>query len=412
VRVLHFAGTYFPVPDGATVRVHNMLASPENDHVLVVPWPVVSDQSEGPDGVPPEESRGHIYVHRVNLPPAIRWARRIPFWRDRLQAREFVRRVQGETVDVLHAHNPVACALASLSIKRRLGLPMVYEAHGIMRDTAFYQRVFGPLTPLNRMSWGLARRITASVERQVLQAADRLIVQTDSTGRRLVALYGLGDKPITVIRNGVDAEKLDPAKWAAQRSALRRRHGWDDHIVCLYAGYLDVVNGVEFLLQTLPELTGQTRRRLKIVLLGRGPHQRQVEQAAREHRDLLEYPGVIPHEQVPGYYAACDVFMIPRPPLLLAEKLLPLKLLEGMAMGKTILVSDVEGMAEVITDGQNGLLFEKGNRDDFLRKLETIVAGGSGLENLGHRAREDVLHEYSWETSRRQLQSVYDALVR
>jgi glycosyltransferase involved in cell wall biosynthesis len=411
VRVLHFAGNYFPVPDGATLRVHNLLAAPENDHLLVVPWPVVADRSEGPGGVAAEESLGHIYVHRVDLPPAIRWARRVPFWRDRLQAREFVRRVQGETVDVLHGHNPVACAIASLNVKRRLGLPMVYEAHGIMRDTAYYQRVFGPLTPLNRMSWRLAARVTASVERQVVRAADHLIVQTDSTGRRLVALYGVGDKPITVIRNGVDAKKLDPAEWAAQRDAVRRRHAWDDRIVCLYAGYLDVVNGVEFLLQALPRLTGQTRRRLKIVLLGRGPQQRHVEQAASKHGDLLDYPGLVPHEQMPGYYAACDVFIIPRPPFLLAEMLLPLKLLEAMAMGKAVLVSDVAAMAEVVTDGRNGLVFEKGNHDDFLRKLARIIENHDQLECLGRRARQDVLERYNWDAARRQLQTIYEQLI-
>jgi hypothetical protein len=96
----------------------------------------------------------------------------------------------------------------------------------------------------------------------------------------------------------------------------------------------------------------------------------------------------------------------------LAETLLPLKLLEAMAMGKTVLVSDVAAMAEVVTDERNGLVFEKGNHDDFLRKLEAMAASGGGLENLGRRARQDVLDKYSWETSRRQLQSVYDALMK
>jgi len=412
LRDLHFAGTYFPVQGGTTTRIYNMLASPENEHLLMVPWPTSSQYPEGLGKICAEETRDHIHIRRVALPRSLRWARRLAFFGNWLMAKEFAKQAGEQAVDILHGHNPRACAMASLHFKRRYGLPMVYEVHGIMQDDANFPLLFGPAGPLNRMSWWLSRQTAAYFERQVLHIADRLIVQTQSIRDRLIELYDLPEKPIDVIRNGVDTEEFEPTRWQDQRISLRLRRGWQDKIICLYAGYLNKVNGIDFLLDNLPRLSAAARGRLKIVLLGRGPLQYKVEQTAKEHSDLIDFPGTVAYNQMPAYYAASDVFMIPRPPSAPAETLLPMKLLEAMAMEKTVLVSNVKAMAEVVTNGQNGLVFEKADSSDFLSKLGMIAEGRSHLEKLGPQARQDVLDKYTWQASRKQLQSVYETLVQ
>jgi glycosyltransferase involved in cell wall biosynthesis len=147
-------------------------------------------------------------------------------------------------------------------------------------------------------------------------------------------------------------------------------------------------------------------------MLGRGPLQSRVEQAARANRDLIEYAGLVDHDQMPAYYAACDVFVIPRPPLAPGEAFVPMKLLEAMAMEKLLLVSDVAAMAEIVTDGQNGLVFRKGSTADFTHKLEAIAAPDARCPELGRRARQDVLDQYTWQASRQQLQSIYRRLLQ
>jgi len=394
------------------MRLHNMLAAPENEHLLVVPKP---KESQCPGSTPPihaEETQGHIHIRRVAFGRASGWAGRLPFWGNCLRSREFMRSVSGETFDIIHGHNPRACAMASLEFKRRTGLPMVYEAHGIMWDDPNSPQPFGCASSLNwAVRWSI-RLALGYYERKVVHAADCVIVQTESARRRLTELYDLKDKPITVIRNGVDVEKFDPNRWEEQRNSLRQRLGWEGRIVCLYAGYLNKVNGIEFLLGALPRLTGDLRRRLKIAFVGRGPLQDEVKQAAKEHGDLIDYPGVARHEEMPGYYVACDVFMIPRLSFLTAEMLLPMKLLEAMAMEKIVLVSNVEAMGEVVTDGENGLVFEKGSTEDFLCKLEMIVQHEGGLGKLGQRARQNVVGEYTWEASRQKLRSIYESLAQ
>jgi glycosyltransferase involved in cell wall biosynthesis len=171
------------------------------------------------------------------------------------------------------------------------------------------------------------------------------------------------------------------------------------------------LHGLDFLLESLSALSGAARRHLRFAIMGRGPLEPMVANAASAAPELLDYVGVVPPDEMPGYYAACDVFVIPRPSTLPAETVLPMKLLEALAMEKPALVSDVAAMTEVVRDGQNGLTFRKGDRGAFVRQLEGLRERAAALMQLGAQAREDMARQYTWATSRDKLQAIYAALA-
>jgi len=387
-----------------------MLADPQNQHLLVVPYPRRSQYST--DSPLADEGHGHIRIRRVSLPAPARCAESIPFFGNYLRAGQFVRSVGRENFDILHGHNPRACAMASLKFKLKTGLPMVYEAHGIMQDQCNLPKTLDVFEPIKRAGTRLGRCAGARLERRVLQAADHIIVQTEGARKWLSRLYPIENKPVDVIPNGVDVERFDSSAWCDQRRSLRRQFGWDEHIVCLYAGYLDKVNGVGFLLEALGKLGDEMRGRLKFVLLGRGPLRDKIQKVAKERPDLIEYAGVVEYAQMPAYYAAGDVFIIPRLPTPQAEMLLPMKLLEAMAMEKVLLVSNVSAMAEVITDSVNGFVFEKADVEDFLRKIRFVAAACEHFQEIGSCARQYVQKKHSWEKSRKRLQIIYEKLLK
>ncbi|MBN1457441.1 MAG: glycosyltransferase family 4 protein [Sedimentisphaerales bacterium] len=411
MRVLHFAGSYFPVPGGTSTRIHNMLASPENEHLLVVPWPRSDQLSEETKALSSCETKDNLRIRRVNFPKTLSWIKKSPFLGNCVLAELFLKSIKNEKIDIIHGHNPRACAIASLKFKQKKTVPMIYEAHGIMADQSSASNYFGIYEGLNKMASWLDLRTARYYEKQVLRAADHIVVQTDIVKNRLMELYDLENKPIDVIRNGVDTERFDPDKWHRQGRALRDQYAWNNYTVCLYSGYLDKVNGIDFLLDSLEHLDPKSKKAVKIVLVGRGPLEQEVLQAAKKHEDLIEYHGPVSYEKMPAYYAAADVFMIPRPSCKQAETLVPMKLLEAMAMGKMLLVSNVAAMSEIITHKKNGYVFEKDNSADFLFKLEEIVNSTGDRSGYSIKARQDVLEKFAWETSRRQLQNIYNKLV-
>jgi glycosyltransferase involved in cell wall biosynthesis len=409
MRVLHFAHSYIPQYGGTTTRLLNLLADPEHEHLLVVHAPSRHVLPDDVGEVAAQQRYGHIEVRRVDL-RKLGPRGRVPLLNVHRQAAALRDAVRNAPVDLVHGHNPTSSALAACGSARRRGVPLVYEVHGIMRNYSNLPRPFGPVTPLNRVVHGIMRGTIGRYERHVLHRADRIIVQTAASQRHLQALYGLADKPFDVIPNGVDVERFDPRRWHAEGQAWRAARGWQDVTVCLYAGYLDHVNGVDQTLAVIPTLPADVRRRLRFVFAGRGPQTDAVRAAAQAHGEI-EFLGAVDYEQMPVLMAACDVFMIPRPPVIPAETFRPVKLLEAMAMEKVLLVSDVAAMAELIRHEENGLLFRKGDADSLRTVLGGLADDAAARAPLGVQARQDVRAGHTWDAARRRLDACYAAAL-
>jgi glycosyltransferase involved in cell wall biosynthesis len=220
-------------------------------------------------------------------------------------------------------------------------------------------------------------------------------------------MYPIGDKPMTVVRNGVDAEFFAPAAWDAAAKEIREEYAWGSQIIIMYAGYLDEVNGIRFVVECLSQLPPEVQGKVRFVFLGRGPNARMLEKAQEEYPELVQYIGSVAYDRIPSFYGACDVFMVPRPSTAPAESLLPVKLLEAMAMEKAVLVSDVAAMAETVAHGESGLVFRKGEPASFVEEVTGIARGKYDLSGLGVRAREIVASEFSWKRSAAATRAAY-----
>ncbi|GAH90213.1 unnamed protein product, partial [marine sediment metagenome] len=170
--------------------------------------------------------------------------------------------------------------------------------------------------------------------------------------------------------------------------------------------------GIDFFWENIKELPENIKREIKIVILGRGPLQKYVEDISKKESDLIEYLGLVNYNDMPIYYSSCDVLVIPRPSTLPAETLIPMKLLEAMAMEKIVLGSDVGGIIEVVTNNKNGIVFKKGDKDDLFKKISYIVENIGNMDGIRKQARRDVTEKYSWQKSREKLQNVYDKVIK
>jgi len=391
-----------------------MLASPDNEHELFTYWPSPSQcPPEKLAAVTADETEGHIHIHRLDFSKAIGWPAKVPFLGHWLQARLFVKRAKACTVDILHGHSPLACAIASHQLKRKKNLPALFEVHRIMGDFSNPPVLPGPLKVLAGPLLWIVRKLLRRIEGRILRQAEVVIAHSDSAKRRLMELYGLDAESIVAISNGVDSQRFDPARWAQAGQALRRERDWGDRLVCLYAGRLDEVNGTKFWLESLRNLGESERKNLQVVIIGRGPLSEYVARYAQAHSEFVEYLGPVEYETMPKYYAACDVVLIPCMPTLPSEVQPPTKLQESMAMARIVLASNVGSITEVIEDGVNGYLFDKHSDKSFIDKLRFILMQPADImKPLGERAREKMVREYTWERSRKLLQDVYEGLAR
>ena len=123
------------------------------------------------------------------------------------------------------------------------------------------------------------------------------------------------------------------------------------------------------------------------------------------------FTGRVPFEDVKRYYSLIDIMPFPRIPAKVCQCVPPLKPLEAMAMGKTVLVSNVAALTEIVRDGETGLVFESGNLPDLVKKLEMLLVMPDLRQRLAHKGRAWVLAERDWHKISERILRVYEGLL-
>jgi glycosyltransferase involved in cell wall biosynthesis len=193
----------------------------------------------------------------------------------------------------------------------------------------------------------------ATIARYTVGSADRLVAISQFTARYLERLAPT--RPVTVMHLGTDVERFSPVS-ETRRSEIRDRLGLPgDAFVAITVRRLFYRNGLDTLLDAAALLRG--RSDLHIVIGGSGPERDEIQ--ARISRDGLanvHLVGFIPDDDLPDYYRASDVFVLPTR----TAEGFGLVLMEAAASGVPAIATDSGAPREIVDDEVTGLLVPPG----------------------------------------------------
>lgn len=178
---------------------------------------------------------------------------------------------------------------------------------------------------------------------EALRDADGIVAVSRDLADRIVTL-GAASANVRVIYDGVDDALFHPGDKAAARAELGLPH----HArILLYVGNLVAVKSVNILIDAMKELDAL------LFVIGEGPQRAALEAqaAGRGLRDRVSFRGSLPLEQLPAWYRAADVFVLPS----LSEGV-PNVLLEASACGTPWVASAVGGIPEITDRGPSRLV--------------------------------------------------------
>ena len=116
---------------------------------------------------------------------------------------------------------------------------------------------------------------------------------------------------------------------------------------------------------------------IRLMIVGAGPAKEHYERMTEELglRDFVTFTGFLPDDQLPEYYAACDV-------LTLASKFETqgLVALEAMAIGKPVVGINFRAVAELIEEGVNGYRFEE-DPESWMKATEKALANSQEMRS-------------------------------
>lgn len=199
--------------------------------------------------------------------------------------------------------------------------------------------------------------------------------------------YRLENVRSLVIYNGVDTEVFGPG--AADRS-LRDKLGVASGFLVGCIGRLDAEKNHAAVLEVAARLMRDDAR-VDVVLVGTGPEQERLERLGAELgiADRVHLLGTM--SDVRPALAAFDVFVLPS----LSVETFSNAALEAMAMGLPVVLSDIAGAPEMVTDGESGFLYAKNDLARLARVLRELRADPTLRERIGRQARETVLSRFA-----------------
>jgi glycosyltransferase involved in cell wall biosynthesis len=152
--------------------------------------------------------------------------------------------------------------------------------------------------------------------------------------------------------------------------------------------------------------TRSSRAELRAARLEQRAYPGRVEEAARAVGGVL-LAGGIPHDELPAYYAAADVFAMPSA----KPEPFALPVLEALASGLPIVGTRTGGIPEAVRPGLSGLLVEPGNAEELATVLLDVLGDTEMRVALGSGARALAETEFTWRRAATRLLAMYRSVL-
>jgi glycogen(starch) synthase len=388
LRALILSWEYPPLIEGGLARhvrklAENLLVQDMNVHVL----------ARGREEDPAEEEMGGVLIHRVREPERPRDLGEFVAWVEHMNADMLAAGVDvGDRweFDVVHGHDWLVASAGDHLAKRFRG-PLVVTIHA---------------TEYGRHQGWVDKHPQSyihGVERWIANRSDRLITCSAYMREHVADIYGLEERRISVIPNGIDPSELVPVD---DLDSLRARFAAPHERLVLLVGRLVYEKGFQLALQALPGLIERLGD-VRFLVAGSGTAEDELREQARQlgldaHGTFL---GWIGDDVLHSLYRIADLTVVPS-----IYEPFGLVALEAMASGCPCLVADTGGLREVVPREDVGLRFRSRDPDSLGELAERLLTDEELRELMVAEASEHVL-SFDWADVARQVARVYAEAV-
>ncbi len=348
MRIALFTETYLPHINGVVTHVKILRDGLEQlgHEVLVVTADADAHHHFVEDGVLhcPAHTSKRFYNYSLSLPVS---STRLKFVRD-------------FAPDIIHIHNEFGIGMSGLLCAKILRVPLVYTLHTMYDDYIYY---IAP-KPLVKAATKVSRRYFKFIAKH-----SNALTGPSQKCQEYFRLTGL-KKDVSVIPNAVEVDQFSPREVPEEVKAdLRERCGIrDDSMVACFVGRLGREKSVDVLLDYW-KAGVKPEDHIHLVVIGDGPVRPELEEQAKVLgiEDMVTFTGRVEHEDLPPYYALCDVYVTAS-----LSDTNSISMLEGMCSGLPVLQRNDPLNADQVRDGKNGFNFN--SPEEMAQKLRQIQA--------------------------------------
>lgn len=274
-----------------------------------------------------------------------------------------------------------------ISIPQAKGIPILLRQHNV--ETVVWERLArkggGLISLYAKIQAPKIRRF----EKQVCEQVDACLAITEADAQTFQAM---SPKIRTfVVPSGVDLKVYKPCNEAEELYTLA------------YVGSMDYFPNEDAVLwftkEIYPKIKAQAPE-TKFYIVGRSPSA--VVQKLSNGEDII-VTGTV--EDVQMYIRQAAVFLVP----LRVGGGIRIKILQALAMGKTVVSTSIGAQGIGVTAGQNIVLAD--TAEDFSQSVVNLLRNRGKRQQIGQNARQFVEQYYGWDAIIDELEEIYHRLV-
>jgi D-inositol-3-phosphate glycosyltransferase len=317
---------------------------------------------------------------------------------------EFVRKVQafqkqmGFQYALVHTHYWLS-AWVGMELKSQQTLRQVHTSHSLGAVKYKDARLIPPIASMR-----------LAIEKACLESVERVIATSPQELEHMRTLVSREGR-MEMIPCGTDIDRFGEISRASARQQLGLA---PEAKVVLYVGRFDPRKGIENLVRAVAQSKFRDEN-LKLILAGGsrpgqsdGIERERIEGIVRELglTDCTIFPGRLEETELPVYYAAADVCVMPS-----HYEAFGLVAIEAMANRTPVVASNVGGLQFTVIPEITGLLVTPKDEAGFTTAIDRVLADPAWRDELGQAGRERVETAFSWHSVASRLSKLYTKLL-
>lgn len=221
----------------------------------------------------------------------------------------------------------------------------------------------------------------------------KLVVVSNAIKDHLQSYYNIPGERIVLLRNFIIPDDY-----------LTREQGnlTNGEKIILFPSRFEKEKGIDILINAFEEITKKYNN-IKLVLVGEGREEKRIKKLSDRLNLRIEIQ--MPQENISSFYSKANMVVLPS-----RVDSFPYVMLEAGLFSKPFVGSNVDGIPELIEDGQNGLLFESGNVNQLTSKLEWVLENPIDARELGRNLNKKVVENYSVDKLKQDYVNLYKNL--
>ena len=312
---------------------------------------------------------------------------RSPLKRENLIAYKEIKKLvlDDEGYDLVHVHTPVASVLTRLACRNVPNIKVIYTAHGFH----FYKGA-----PLK--NWILYYPI----EKWLSRYTDCLITINEEDYSTAISKKFKADKIKMVHGVGVDLDKFEP-QTMEKKIQIRKEYGYKENdFILFYAAELNSNKHQDLLINVLNILKNKIPN-IKLLLAGNGSLESQYKRQAKqlEVNDNIEFLGY--RNDINNLLMLSDIAVASS-----RREGLPVNVMEAMATGLPLVVTDVRGHRDLVKNEESGYVVGLNDIEGFANSIEKLYEDDELRFKFGRKGLE-LVQKYSLENVLKEMEDIY-----